>query len=350
MAPPARGEAALAEGRAYIAGPLLSRLYWGGLFFAVTDGPMLLDLAYAQRSFVPPSEPPVLIDLRSSAEFTHGHLAGACSMPLSELETRMFELPPPGEWPISLVGNANEVAAAQALLSPKGWTAAERALDGDDGAQLDDRSASAPAWRPNAFLWAVMRELAAMRDSEPARKDVSFLAAEGTAADLGCGSGRDAVFLSRELCGEASMPRWSVVGLDNHQGALERGRALAASAGARVRFVDTNLRKGGLESELGCRSSPLQLVHGCRFLDLPLLGRMGELLAPGGLIIWSHFLDNQIAPPFRASRRLLRGQMRELCGEDQGFEVLYDGEGELITRGKWVPAQFFVARATAGLG
>ena len=77
---------------------------------------------------------------------------------------------------------------------------------------------------------------------------------------------------------------------------------------------------------------------------------MGELLAPGGLIIWSHFLDNQIAPPFRASRRLLRGQMRELCGEDQGFEVLYDGEGELITRGKWVPAQFFVARATAGLG
>ena len=42
--------------------------------------------------------------------------------------------------------------------------------------------------------------------------------------------------------------------------------------------------------------------------------------------------------------------MRELCGEDQGFEVLYDGEGELITRGKWVPAQFFVARATAGLG
>ena len=36
--------------------------------------------------------------------------------------------------------------------------------------------------------------------------------------------------------------------------------------------------------------------------------------------------------------------MRELLGEASGMEVLYDGEGELLTRSRWCAAQFFCAR------
>ena len=44
------------------------------------------------------------------------------------------------------------------------------------------------------------------------------------------------------------------------------------------------------------------------------------------------------------SRRLSSGQMRQLLGESSGMEVLYEHEGELLTRGKWCTAQFYCAR------
>ena len=64
--------------------------------------------------------------------------------------------------------------------------------------------------------------------------------------------------------------------------------------------------------------------------------------------MYSHFIDPidgpPLAPPFRPSRRLQRGELRHLMGEDAGFEVLCDATGEMITRGTWVPAVFFAAR------
>ena len=105
-----------------------------------------------------------------------------------------------------------------------------------------------------------------------------------------------------------------------------------------------------LEAVLEARpDEPLRLVHGCRWLHLPLLAKLPDLLAPGGLVMWSTFLDppdgsEPLAPPFRRSRRLSSGQMRELLGEAAGMEVVYDGEGELLTRGKWISAQFYCAR------
>ena len=124
---------------------------------------------------------------------------------------------------------------------------------------------------------------------------------------------------------------------------MKRGASLATSLGADVRFVDLDIRKAGLALEL---DAPLVLVHGCRFLHRPLLQTLPDLLAPGGVVVWSTFLQGceELAPPFRASRRLERGEMRRTLGEQQGFEVLHDEEGEMLTRGVWVPAQFYAAR------
>ena len=94
--------------------------------------------------------------------------------------------------------------------------------------------------------------------------------------------------------------------------------------------------------------APLRLVHGCRFLSLPLLQQLPELLAPGGVLLWSTFLEPSggaaaLAPPYRTSRRLRRGQLAAALGAHGSFRVLHDSEGELITRGTWVPANFFIA-------
>ena len=91
------------------------------------------------------------------------------------------------------------------------------------------------------------------------------------------------------------------------------------------------------------------IVHGCRFLDRPLLRAIaaGGVVRPGGLLIWSTFLEApggaRAAPPYKASRCLRRGEMAELFAGPE-WTTLCDAEGELTTRGVRTPAAFFVAR------
>lgn len=319
------------------------------------------------RSFTPDA-PSVLVDLRT---LPHDSVAGACDLPLPQLKERLFELPPPGEWPLTLIGSRSELDVAHSLLRPKGWQAEE--LIRDSGEQRsrsahDDGSSEAevPAspYRANSFLSAVLPALD-LHGSEEA----------GLAVDLGCGSGRDAVYMSSVFAERA--PQWTVLGIDNHVAALDRGRALARrmqnerfhhrrhigqpallappaspapSTAALPVFEAADLRKGGLEAALASRpSEPLRLVHGCRWLDLKLLASLPELLAPGGILLWSTFLDppdgsEPLKPPYRRSRRLSSGQMRQVIGEDSGMRVLADVEGELLTRGTWCTAQFYCAQ------
>lgn len=301
------------------------------------------------RTFMP-NAAPVLIDLRPSAEFARCHVHGSYSLPLDLLHERLYELPPMGEWQLQMLGSREQLDSAQALLSPKGWQATEVDID-DEPNWFDhypvhvgvEQNLTSP-YRPNSFLAAALE---AIDLGDAAR------ASEGLAVDLGCGSGRDAVHIAAAL--EARAPRWTVVGLDNHKGALERGRNLSKLTGTgcrRLQFEVADLRKAGLEAMLENRSAPLRFVHGCRWLDVPLLAKIPQLLAPGGIVVWSTFLDppdgsEPLAPPYKRSRRLSSGQMRQLLGEDAGMEVLYDGEGELLTRSEWVTAQFFCARKRA---
>lgn len=326
----------------------------------------------AGRTFVPDA-PPVLVDLRSDiAAARQDPVDGACWLPLQQLEERLFELPPPGEWPLTLIGTRDELDVAHALLTPKGWTAEEMQMPqtSDVGSNVSFSSSGsnpspASPYRANSFLAAALPELE-LPDAD----------ASGLAVDLGCGSGRDAVYMASLLAERA--PSWSVLGIDNHVAALGRGRTLArrvqkdpwhhrdhlgqprppssmptAARTAVPRdptFEAADLRKGGLEAALAMRpSEPLRLVHGCRWLDLKLLASLPELLAPGGLLLWSTFLDPPdgsppLRPPYRRSRRLSSGQMRQVIGEDAGMRVLCDIEGELLTRGEWCTAQFYCAQ------
>jgi len=288
--------------------------------------------ALASFDFLPATEPSIVIDLRSRADFKSRHLTGSASLPANELRERMFELPPPQEWPLTLIGSTADLAAAREVLHPRGWRFEER--DTCEPSFWCDQYAAAgeselQTWRPNAFLAHVVREL-------------KHTAEGGLALDIGCGSGRDAVFLAQEL-GD----NWDVVGIDNHVAALDRARALAASCGdaATASFEAVDVRKESLDELVASR--PVRFVHGCRFLDRALLATLPTTIAPGGIFVWSTFMNGDSpaqAPPFRPSRRLDRGELRGLLGADAGFEVLADVEGRLLTRNVWETAQFYAAR------
>ena len=85
-----------------------------------------------------------------------------------------------------------------------------------------------------------------------------------------------------------------------------------------------------------------------------LLVRAARALPDVGAYIGAHLVRSLLAVhdltlpldawgPFTMSDDSV-GQMRELLGEAAGMEVVYDGEGELLTRGKWISAQFYCAR------
>ena len=57
-----------------------------------------------------------IVDTRPPSEYAAAHLAGACSLPLSELRDRMGELPPATAGGVWLVAREDEMRASLAVL------------------------------------------------------------------------------------------------------------------------------------------------------------------------------------------------------------------------------------------
>ena len=106
----------------------------------------------------------------------------------------------------------------------------------------------------------------------------------GRALDLGCGEGRNAIWLAAQ--------GWQTTGVDFSPVGIDKGRRIASSAGAQVDWVVADLREhqpaaGGYDAVL------------LAYLHLPqadlrvVLGRAGQALAPGGtLVVIGHDRDN----------------------------------------------------------
>jgi SAM-dependent methyltransferase len=141
----------------------------------------------------------------------------AANIPLTELSRSMHELPAPGE-SVDIVRCA-EAAEAARLLIESGRMA--HVVDGVSRASTVHNLAPVfRLWRPCPLI----ESFAAVRQA-------------GAALDIGCGMGRDAVFL-------ASL-EWNVTGVDILPGALDRARQLerrCAGAVVSVRWVASEAR------------------------------------------------------------------------------------------------------------
>jgi len=277
-----------------------------------------------------------LVDVRSKQEFQDRHIAYAANIPLDELEARFYELPPKYDEPLKLFGSLDELQKARSLLVENGWHVDETMLDSAAEATWRDQDvvsgvSSARVWKPSEFLEGSFQKIlsALPLNSTPSDK-------KRVAIDVGCGSGRDAVFLALALG-----PSWEVVAIDNHTKALQRAAELATKEGCEITCLDRDLRKTGM-SDLRA-----DLVHGSRFLCREMFPEIRDVvLNPGGVFVWSHFLEGceVYAPPRKPSRQLMHGELKTTFVDEAGFEVIHDEEGILNTRFEEVPAAFFAAR------
>jgi len=207
-----------------------------------------------------------LLDVRETATFLRGHLAGSGCIPLAELRARRGELPPRAA-PVLLVaddpGRAAEAARAVEALgyARVAYLAAPLAeLEGG----LADTGPPARLWHPSPFLERVLPSLP-----------------RGRALDLAAGAGREAVFLA--------LQGFDAEAWDHDREILERAREMAARHGVRIGTRVYNLERRHPELP----EADHQLVTVFRFLHRPLFPHVERAVAPGGCLIYETYLRGQ---------------------------------------------------------
>jgi 2-polyprenyl-3-methyl-5-hydroxy-6-metoxy-1,4-benzoquinol methylase len=128
----------------------------------------------------------------------------------------------------------------------------------------------------------------------------------GTALDVACGAGHDAVHLARE--------GFDVLAVDVSDVALERARELARREGVRVAFERRDLAEEGLPP------GRFDLVLVAHFLDRRLVPALREAVLPGGALVYETYTTAHAEKSgFRRAFCLEPGELLTLV---EGWRVL----------------------------
>jgi SAM-dependent methyltransferase len=176
------------------------------------------------------------------------------NIPLGELAKRTHELPP--------LAQVIPVAADRCLFEQ---TAAELARLGRRCIHVPAYTCCSPhsprygrLWRPNAYL-----------------ERIALQCAPGRALDLGCGTGRDTVYLAAQ--------GWFVTGVDHLPDAIERGRARARVSGVAENRIEWVVSDAA--AYVSSHTGRFDLIAMIRFLDIGVLRALPRLLNSGGSVI-----------------------------------------------------------------
>lgn len=147
--------------------------------------------------------------------------------------------------------------------------------------------------------------------------ELAIEASEPRAIDLACGLGRNALFLARQ--------GWQVSAVDISAVALEK-LAAAATDGLDVRCTRMDLETGQAWPTELMAAGPFDLALMIRYTNLPLLGRVLDILRPGGyLLVEAHRVTEEVvAGPSGARFRVTPGALRAAAA---GYEIIKYREG-----------------------
>lgn len=234
----------------------------------------------------------LILDLRCANDYRAAHAVGSSHIPLQQLEERLHELPTKAV-PLWLVGD-DELRAGHSLLSERGYQISGCSRS-DAVTQIERGDTSRQMWGANFFLQEVVQNFGAQLGS--------------TALDIGCGSGRDAVYLA--------MQGKDVRAVDIKPQALAKARTLAAYNGVALDTQLCDIEKEPFSPEA------TEILIVMRYLHRPLLPQLGDWVCPGGHLIYQTFLEGAQAfgSPKRKASLLEKG---ELARHFSDWDILID--------------------------
>jgi len=267
-----------------------------------------------------------LVDCRPFGAFCVSHLPHACSIPADQLAARMHELPKTSA-PLALYGDVDNLQQAHTFLASKGyqvamqteWTPALEAKLHAAGL-LETGAHSQRLWQPAPLIAHLVAELMPAIGMIP-----------GAGLDIGCGAGRDMVYLA--------MHGWQMTGIDYLPGALQRAQQLAASQQVSIATQQRNLETGH-DPFAGFAAGQFGLVCVARYLHRPLFPFIRRILQPGGLLVYQTFMQGaeQFGSPRNPNFLLQPGELAQAFA---GAEILLDTV-EHLDDGR--PVSAFIAR------
>lgn len=266
-----------------------------------------------------------ILDLRSYSDFKQAHIKDSTWMMWEDLPEHLNELPAsPAKF--FLVGTDQTIEEASVFLDSKGYqVTGSLVIESPEGLQdwgdklpglLVTGPKSKTLWSPNPLLVEFIETL-----------EFDAKSIRPTAIDLGCGGGRDAVYLAKE--------GWQVTAIDHEARVIKRAKQLANRAGASVKFRNCDLKKTGCLTE-----QTFDLVLVMRFLNRDLFNQIKQMVKPGGWIVFQTFSKGceKFGSPKNPNFILKPNELAEVFAD---FQIITDRIDE-ISDGR--PVASFIAQ------
>lgn len=269
----------------------------------------------------------IVIDIRPQTEFLQGHKQGSVHFDgLASLLDRQYELPETQQ-AMMMVHNTTQTLELQAWVQSKGynkvqfqlWSEAfEQQLKQDH--EFATGKSLAYAWRPSALVRRFVEQVSAPKDRVLVR-----------GLDIGCGSGRDLVYLA--------MHGWQMTGIDLRSEMLEKAQALATRQKVSISTWQRDCEQ--IEDPFSdLADASVGLIHVARYLHRPLFPVFNRLLAPHGYMVYHTFMQGcEVFGSPKNPRFLLAPH--ELAKVFSDYQILLD---EVITLADGRPMSAFIAR------
>lgn len=213
----------------------------------------------------------VLLDPRPAAEAATRPVTNAVNIPANEITNRIYELPAPGETVI--IANVDDHARNAFDILNTTRRRAELTENWSYASEPPPRDLR--LWSPSPFL-----------------EEMTAALTPGTALDIGCGTGRDAVFLANR--------GWNVVAVDILPDALDRARKLEQRYSTNktpIHWHEADARswQNGLPESITNITATFDLIYAIRFVAREAFRTARRHLTENG-----HLLIEAFTPTHRA--------------------------------------------------
>lgn len=265
---------------------------------------------------------PPLIDLRPTSEFELAHVSYSTHFNglhgPDGLANRLSELPPPQHRQNTAIIAATHQQATDAilLLHKKGFHDII-SLSMNDVAPFVCRetgNASTRLWRPASI-------------TENALDSIAHLLPSRTALDIGAGAGRDTAFLAEHGFEVTAVDRDPLL----MQNCLQLVSRYSSNSSGSVHTIVYTFGKDLTEDIAFLKANAASLLVVVRFLRRSVLDLLWNAVAPGGFVLYEHFLDGcqHLGGPVKPSQMLRSGELRTVFSRARGFTIVKDEEATL---------------------
>ncbi len=262
-----------------------------------------------------------IIDIRPVTEFVTGHLPLATSLPLEDLESSWHELPPKGSR-LNLLANSNQLNCLAEIFERQDYSIENITLaDEVPKDRLEQNNISQRLWKANPLLEQNIELINNLcSNSQP------------KVFDIGCGSGRDSLFLS--------LHGYQAIAIDNNDYALERLKKFKKRWHANIETFNLDLQCQMAELAEMINQNQPHLVVQARYLHRPLLDVYKDMLAKGSIVA-IHTFTQEAAKFGKPKNPAYLLQNDELFDKFKDWNILIDAE-YLLEDGR--PLSMFLAQ------